>query len=432
MGSPIARPAAATVTHSDPREAAVLAAAESATFRKAPAVRALLLYLWTNRDEVLNEYRIATECLGKGPDFDPKLDATVRVHISRLRQKLKEHADAAGAGDTLTLYRVTLPQGGYHMEVVAASVPESVALSLQPDKAPSAELLPTGGYSLRRLGAWAAFGLLLIACGLLAWENRRLAARQVPAVSPLPRFWADLFRNGKPTSVVLPTPVFFEWGEGPLKVRDTRINDFERSADSPLLQPLIRKFGPPKLMQNYTVVSDTFAAVKLAQYLQARGVTVSFSGTSDFSFDQFGDRNVILIGLSSSSFHIRQLMERTNFYSKPEVASTVYNRAPAPGEAAEYKMVQQSGSRRSVPGVVAMLPGSAPNSRVLMVASWASSAVVSFLTSNPSLDQLDAAWSQSGAPSYFELLVQSDIEGNAVLRAGVLGLREFVPPRAGK
>ena len=57
----------------DPREASVQATAESATFRKAPAVRALLLYLWAHRDETLNEYRIATECLGKGPDFDPKL-----------------------------------------------------------------------------------------------------------------------------------------------------------------------------------------------------------------------------------------------------------------------------------------------------------------------------------------------------------------------
>jgi hypothetical protein len=419
MGLPTTRPAADTSAQPDPREASVHATAESGTFRKAPAVRALLLYLWTHRDEALNEYRIATECLGKGPDFDPKLDATVRVHISRLRQKLKEHADAAGPGDTVPQYRVTLPQGGYHMEVVEASVPESVALPSPPD-------------SSRRLAAWAVFGLLLTAGGFLVWENRRLAATQVQPATPLPRFWADLFRNGKPTSVVLPTPVFFEWADSPLKVRDTRINDFERSADSALLQPLIGKFGPPKLMQNYTVVSDTFAAVKLAQYLQARGVTVSFSGTSDFSIDQFGDRNVILIGLSSSSFHIRQLMDRTNFYSKPEEASTVHNRRPARGEAAEYKMVQQSGSRRSVPGVVALLPGSAPNARVLMVASWASSAVISFLTSNPSLDQLDTAWSQAGSPSYFELLIHSDIEGNAVLRAGVVGLREFVPAPRGE
>jgi hypothetical protein len=400
---------------------AVQAAGESATFRKAPAVRALLFYLWTHRDEGLNEYRIATEALGKGPDFDPKVDATVRVQISRLRQKLKEHGETAGAGRP----RLVLPHGSYQMRVEEAAAPAEKAV---PEPLPPAEEPRAHD---RSQAAWILAGLLLVACVFLGWRNHQLA-KQASVAGPLPRFWAELFRNGKPTSVVLPTPVFFEWTDSPLKVRDTRINDFERAAGSDMLRPLIEKFGPPKLMQNYTVVSDTFAAVKLAQYLQARGITVSFSGTSDFSFDQFGDRNVILIGLASSSLHIRQLMDRLNFHSKPENASTVFNRAPAAGEAAEYRMVLQSESRRSVPGIVAMLPGPASNTRVLMVASWASSAVVSFLTSDPSLDQLDAAWNQVGSPPFFEALLQSDIEGNAVLKAGITGMREVAPPRRGR
>ena len=420
MSSPITGPAALPSVPPDPREAAVQAAGESGTFRKAPAVRALLFYLWAHRDEVLNEYRIATECFGKSPDFDPKLDATVRVQISRLRQKLKEYGETAGAGHR----RLVLPHGSYQMRV-----DEAAAAAEEPVPEPPPPLAEAPRAQTRSQAAWILAGLLAVACVFLIAENRRLA-QSAPAASPLPRFWGELFRNGKPTSVVLPTPVFFDWTDSPLKVRDTRINDFERAAGSDMLRPLIEKFGPPRLMQNYTVVSDTFAAVKLAQYLQARGVTVSFSGTSDFSFDQFGDRNVILIGLASSSFHIRRLMDRMNFHSKAEAASTVFNRAPAAGEAAEYKMVQQSGSRRSVPGIVAMLPGSSANTRVLMVASWASSAVVSFLTSDPSLDLLDDAWNRAGSPLFFEALVQSDIEGNAVLKAGITGIREVVPPRS--
>jgi hypothetical protein len=385
------------------QEAAVLAAADSAALRKAPAVRALLLYLWTNRDQGINEYRIATECLRKDESFDPKIDATVRVHMSRLRQKLKEHLEQDAPRN-----RVVVPQGSYQVHV-----------QLDEAEAPAAKDIPV---ARPNIALWAAGAILVAACGYLVYENRRLASQIQPA-TPLPRFWADLFRNGKPTSVVLPTPVFYEWPDNGLKVRDTRINDFERFAESPMLHPLIEKYGEPRLMQNYTVVSDTFAAVKLAQYLQARGITVAFGGTSDFSFDQFGDRNVILIGLSSTNFHIRQMMERTNFYALPEVASTLHSRKPAPGEAAEYKMVQQSGSRRSVPGVVALLPGSAPNTNVLMVASWASSAMVSFLTSDPSLAQLDAAWNRQGSPVHFEALIQSEIEGNAVLRASVTGIR---------
>lgn len=386
-----------------PRDSAVFAAADSAAFRKAPTLRALLLYLWANRDHALNEYRIATECLKKDQEFDPKLDATVRVHMSRLRQKLREHVEQDSPR-----YWVVLPQGSYQVQVEEATAPpEPVVHEAQPK--------PRGAL-------WAAIAVLLIACLYLAFENHRLAVQLQPA-SPLPRFWAELFRNGKATSVILPTPVFFEWPDNGLKVRDTRINDFERFHQSPMLHPLAGRFGEPRLMQNYTVVSDTFAAVKLAQYLQSRGITVSFSGTSDFSFDQFGDRNVILIGLSSTNFHIREMMQRTNFYSQPEEASTILNRDPVAGEAGVYKMVQQSGARRSVPGVVGLLPGSAPNTKILMVASSASSAMVSFLTSDPSLEQLDAAWHRTGSPAHFEILIQSEIEGNAVLRAGVTGLR---------
>lgn len=393
------------------------ATADSPAFRKAPAVRALFLYLWEHRGQPLGEYRIATECLGKASDFDPKLDASVRVHISRLRQKLKEQAEP----------RISLPQGSYRLEIAAA--PLAAAILAPPVETEAAQSVAVAapprkpGALTIALGAAAA--ILAVACLALLWENRRLGRELQAPPARLQRFWTDFFRNGKPTTVILPTPVFFEWKDNPLKVRDTRINDFAQHSASPLLQPLVGRFGAPMLMQNYTVVSDTFAAVKLAQYLQSRGVQVSFGGTSDFSFDQFGDRNVVLIGLSSSSFHIRRFMERTNFYSNPAQASTIMSRKPGTGEAAEYKMVQQSGSRRSVPGMVGVLPGPAPNTKVLMVAGWASSALISFLTAEPSLEQLDAAWADAGSPEFFELLVQSEIEGNAVLRAETLGLRPF-------
>ncbi|MBM3754474.1 MAG: helix-turn-helix domain-containing protein [Acidobacteria bacterium] len=401
MTSPGEHAAASSV-----QEAAVLGAADSVALRKAPAVRALLLYLWANREQPLNEYRIATECLRKDEGFDPKTDATVRVQISRLRQKLKEHGE-----QDAPRFRVILPQGSYLLQVEETS-PASEPTVLQ----------PPAEASTKRIAVWAIVAVLLASCIFLAIENRRMA-HQIQATPPLPRFWAELLRNGKPTSVVLPTPVFFEWPDNGLKVRDTRINDFERFGESPMLRPLVGKFGEPRLMHNYTVVSDTFASVKLAQYLQARGATVSFIGTSDFSFDQFGNRNVILIGLSSTNLHIRQMMERTNFYAEPEAAATVHNRKPGPGESGEYKMVQQSGARRSVPGVVALLPGSAPNTKVLMLASWASSAMVSFLTIDSTLEQLDGEWRKQGSPVHFEALIQSEIEGNAVLRAGIAGLR---------
>ena len=82
--------------------------AESETFQAAPTMRALLLYLWEHQGEQLNEYAIATEALGRSPDFDPKADSTVRVHIARLRTKLKEFHEHAGEEFPL---RLSVPRG---------------------------------------------------------------------------------------------------------------------------------------------------------------------------------------------------------------------------------------------------------------------------------------------------------------------------------
>ena len=47
--------------------------ADSETFRTAPTMRALLLYLWEHQGEPICEYAIATEALARSPDFDPKI-----------------------------------------------------------------------------------------------------------------------------------------------------------------------------------------------------------------------------------------------------------------------------------------------------------------------------------------------------------------------
>src|ERR1700675_4843977 len=69
---------------------------ESDTFRSAPMMRTLLLYLWKHQGEPISEYAIAVDALGRSPEFDPKTDSTVRVQVARLRAKLKEFYEIAG------------------------------------------------------------------------------------------------------------------------------------------------------------------------------------------------------------------------------------------------------------------------------------------------------------------------------------------------
>src|SRR5262245_23790259 len=94
-------------------DALIRQVADSETFRAAPTMRALLLYLWEHQGESLSEYAIATEALGRSADFEPKLDSTVRVQVARLRTKLKEFYESNG--DSFPL-RLTLPLGRHELE----------------------------------------------------------------------------------------------------------------------------------------------------------------------------------------------------------------------------------------------------------------------------------------------------------------------------
>jgi Tol biopolymer transport system component len=56
------------------------------------------------------EYEIAVDVFGRGAEYDPAIDATVRVEAGRLRTRLREYYDFAGAADPIL---IEIPKGGY-------------------------------------------------------------------------------------------------------------------------------------------------------------------------------------------------------------------------------------------------------------------------------------------------------------------------------
>jgi hypothetical protein len=74
--------------------------------------RDLLLYLRRNRDGDLGECQIGIEVLGRRPDFDTRIDATVRVSFARLRQPLHSYYESEGSNDPI---RLSIPAGVYRI-----------------------------------------------------------------------------------------------------------------------------------------------------------------------------------------------------------------------------------------------------------------------------------------------------------------------------
>jgi adenylate cyclase len=90
----------------------------SPLFACSPRQQRFLDYLVTNAlagdADRLKGYTIAVEVFDRKDDFDPSLDAIVRVEATRLRNKLREYYDTLGKSDNV---RIDFPKGSYVLEI---------------------------------------------------------------------------------------------------------------------------------------------------------------------------------------------------------------------------------------------------------------------------------------------------------------------------
>lgn len=138
----------------------------SKTFSRADSIRQILKYIVEkgingNADNI-KEYSIATEGLGRAPDFDPKADSIVRIQVQRLRKRLEEYYSDEGAADPV---RIEIPAGHYVPTFRAfptASPPVQSPEPLQSPQPSQPSVVPGESFltdSLRRL-LWDYWELL--------------------------------------------------------------------------------------------------------------------------------------------------------------------------------------------------------------------------------------------------------------------------------
>jgi hypothetical protein len=91
----------------------------SVLFQRAPNLSRILAYIcqkhFQNESANLKEYNIAVEALGRPPDFDPQVDAIVRVDAHLLRKRLHSYYEQEGKHHDL---QIVLPSGQYAPEFV--------------------------------------------------------------------------------------------------------------------------------------------------------------------------------------------------------------------------------------------------------------------------------------------------------------------------
>jgi hypothetical protein len=382
--------------------------ADSETFQSAPTMRALLVYLWNHQGEQLNEYAIATEALGRSPDFDPKSDSTVRVHIARLRAKLKEFNEAAGPDFPL---RLALPLGRHELTWTYQPQHKSLASKLS---------------AIPRQYLWAVALselVLAVACIVLLAQNHKLRASVPVPPAPLPRFWQSFLMPGKSTTIVLPSPLYFFWPSHQVYVRDLQISDFANWKTSPFLKSTADQWGAPELSQIYLGAMEMTAGVRLLQYLEKDGQDVQLTESRRFPAASFATHNTILLGMPRTASYLNTILEKTNFALERVSPDVIRNRNPKPGEPAVFQEVTYSVDRRLGPAIIVMLPVRPEHTRTLLLLGRNLTSITSMLVSLEGLKALDELWAKSGSPDAWEMVIQAEIYRDTVLKTTPVACR---------
>lgn len=389
---------------------------ESRCFEKAQTLRTLLLYLWNHRDQALNEYAIATEALSRNNLFDPKIDATVRVQISRLRQRLERFYEEEGRK---AKERLIIPLGAHQLQVETVTPPAADLPSI-----PSVAAAPLRFNPILAI----ASGTLFVVCCVLSVFLYRAQQNQAAPPSP-PEFWKTFF-GSKPSRILFPTPVFFSWtvpNRGPnstVMFRDTEINDFANADHSLTVHNLSTLLGTPSLAQSYTVTSDTFAAVRLTRYLDSQGFSPTVMSSASAPLETLDQENVIALGTWGTLRPLQPYLSQMSF-ELGEHEVFVINRSPRAGEPKRFEVIHESPERAVWPGVIAFLPGRNGKTHLLILASRHTAALVAFLTSTNGLDQFTRLWQTKGSPRYFELVVAAEMNADQLVRFWPLALHSF-------
>jgi len=148
----------------------------SKVFSAAQRSQAFLRYVversLTDSPAPLKEFSIAMDVFARGHDYDPAIDATVRVEAGRLRSRLREYYDLEGVGDPIS---IDVPKGGYHPTFTFRDGKLGAAKEVPPivEEPHSVETAPGVPLSWHR---WAVVGLVLlavVAAGVWRWHSSR-------------------------------------------------------------------------------------------------------------------------------------------------------------------------------------------------------------------------------------------------------------------
>lgn len=401
----------------DPLRAQVQRVLESECFRNSETLRRLLSYLaeqsLAHGAQDLKEYTIGVDVYGKPASYDPQKDASIRVQLSRLRQKLEEYHQREGSADP---YRLELPKGRFVILFQKCDSPK-------PSEAAQSPVARLAGFTPSRVVL--AVALILLAASMM-WTvllsrkvdllESRVAAPPA-ATKEFAALWHGFFNPAVPNMLVFGSPPFFASTKHGLFVRMYRYLDPNDPRSSPEFGDVDAKIGPlvgPRF--DYASMGDAIGAQRLSQFFGMRGFALQALPAHVAEWETIQDHNLIFLGAARMNPLLRRLPIRPDFELGPD--DYIHNRNPQPGEQSVYATPSHRDTMSYA--VVGYYPGLAPGREILVLTAHSSPGTVGaveFVTSAEGVQVLrEKLKLQPRENKHFEVLLRVFSDNDAAVK----------------
>lgn len=383
-----------------------------------------------HQGEGLKEYSVGIDALGKPDTYNPRQDATVRILTGRLRARLEEYFRTEGTADPVLF---NLPKGGFKVLFedrsgsVTAARPELATLIATPH--------------LR----WPLLGMaiLLVAATAVAIRATVVLSQSAPGrelaasiwTPELETVWAPFLSDKRPLTLSLGTPLFIsldglavrdpsqnQWNDGHLSPRPGAIRDALQAADVHASYP-------------YNGFGETAGAFRLFRLFLSRGRDLTFRRSNSLSWEDFRERDLILLGSPKSVLHLKYFRDLRTKLAFDVEEKRIVNNTPEKGEAASYQNTGGTGgSTYDGYALVTRLPGLGGAGQLMILASPDSEgtlAACEYVTNGTTAGELVRQFGASGQPlpEAYQVLLKVTSRADVPLAITAIAHRTLRPDR---
>jgi hypothetical protein len=307
------------------------------TLRGKETLRVLLTYLVEKTLDgvagTLKEYTIGVEAFGKREDYDPQEDASVRVQIGRLRQKLEEYYRTEGTDDPLV---IELPKRRF--ELLFHERPAELTDRIETTVGPVGLVSPAPA----RMISWSslllgALGVALLWAGWSFWGARRVARAPVSAVdtsAELRDLWRPFLTSDRPIMMAMTMRPFLRYDRGVIFDWGLRsLADAEREEHLRELKLQLKTERLVPWEKIYTSFGEATGVFLLTRFFERHQLKLQLRRHDALTWEDIAEQNVVFIGSGKIGVPFHSIPVQLAFQQRDHV---ILNVNPKEGEPAEF------------------------------------------------------------------------------------------------